>query len=396
MKCGKGRKTGPVPPDRAALGSARRIVIKVGTRVLAQSDGRPDPRRLREIVSQAVALRREGRSVVLVSSGAVGAGMEALGLRRRPRTLPDLQMAAAVGQSRLMAQYDRLFRARRCRVGQVLLTHDGLKMRRRHLNARHTMLNLLRHGIVPIVNENDAVSVDEIKFGDNDILAALVSILIDAHLLVLLTTVNGLRAPAGLRTRRIPRLASVTPAEMELVSGRAGGLSAGGMGSKLQSADLFVKAGGAAVIADGRVPNITPRLLAGEDLGTLIGRVPSDESPRGPGGRRRWIAFFHRVDGSVTVDEGAVHALERRGTSLLPIGVTAVEGSFAAGAVLNVRSRAGRLVARGLTDYSAEEIRRIMGHRTPELAGLLGGRFYEEVIHRDNLIVFSAPEGGPA
>ena len=376
---------------RAELGRAKRVIVKIGTRVLAQANGRPDPTRLRALVSQVVGARREGREVVVVSSGAVGAGMEALGMRRRPRTLPDLQMCAAVGQSRLMARYDRLFGARRCKVGQVLLTHDGLKMRRRHLNARHTLMNLLRHGIVPIVNENDAVSVEEIRFGDNDMLAALVGILIDADLLILLTTVNGLRAPAGRRTRRVPHLPSVTPADTALVFGDRSELSTGGMTSKLKAADMFARGGGRVVIADGRSDAVVTRVLAGEDVGTLVGVAAG--ARRGPRGRRRWIAFFHRVDGAVVVDEGAAEAIERRGTSLLPIGVRAVEGAFPAGAVVNVKTAEGRLVARGLSDYAADDVRRIMGRRTSEVEAVLGERRYDEVIHRDNLTVFGVGKG---
>ena len=375
--------------SRAKLGQAQRVVVKIGTRVLAQANGRPHLARMRALVGQIARARREGREVVVVSSGAVAAGMEALGLRRRPRTLPDLQMCAAVGQSRLMARYDRLFGARRCAVGQVLLTHDGLKMRERHLNARNTLLKLLRNGIIPIVNENDAVSVEEIRFGDNDVLAALVGLLIDADALILLTTVDGLRAPAGPRTRRVPWLGAVTPSELALVFGASNELSTGGMASKLEAAEMLAGVGGRVVIANGRSEGIVTRILAGEDTGTLIGGA----GRRGPRGRRRWIAFFHRVNGTLIVDDGAAEALERRGRSLLPIGLRGVEGAFPAGAVVNVKTARGRLVGRGLSSYSAADIRRIMGRRTSELPAILGERRFDEVIHRDNLTVFHAVEG---
>ena len=380
--------------DRAALAKAGRVVVKIGSRVLVQRNGRPDLRRMRALVRQIAAERRAGREVVVVSSGAIGAGMEALGLTARPKTIPDLQMAAAVGQCRLMARYDKLFSAERCRVGQVLLTHDGLKMRDRHLNARHALLNLLRHRIVPIINENDAVAVEEIKFGDNDLLASLVAILLEADLLILLTTVDGLRAPAAAgRTRRVPRLTSVTQRELDLVFGSRNEISTGGMASKLQSAQNAVSVGTPVVIADGRRNGVIADVLAGVDTGTLIGRV--GEPGRGVSGRRRWIAFFHRVDGTVVVDDGARRAIESRGTSLLPIGVKAVEGEFPAGAVVNVRTADGRVIGRGMTDYPAADLRLIMGRRTSEIAALLGSRDYDEVIHRDNLAVFEPSEETP-
>jgi len=386
--------TDPAAPRRAAA-DARRIVIKCGTRVLVQRSGRPDPRRMRAIVREAAAARHAGREVVIVTSGAIGAGMEALGLPVRPKAVPDLQMCAAVGQTRLMTAYDRLFAEEGLRVGQVLLTHDGLKMRDRHLNARNTLLNLLRHGIVPIINENDAVAVEEIKFGDNDLLAALVTLLIDADLLILLTTVDGLRAPAAAgRTRRVPYLRAVTERELALAFGKGSELSTGGMASKLQSAQHVVDAGGAVVIADGRRAGVIGSILAGRDAGTLIG------APGAAGRmahRRRWIAFFHRAEGALVVDEGARAALERKGRSLLPIGVRAVEGRFGVGAVVNIKGPDGAVFARGLTNYSSEDLRRIQGRPSAEIRSLLGAADgYEEAVHRDHLVLLGAGREGAA
>lgn len=380
---------------RAKLAQCRRVVIKCGTRVLVQRSGRPDPRRMRAIVKEAAAARHAGREVIIVTSGAIGAGMEALGLRSRPKAVPDLQMCAAVGQTRLMTAYDRLFAAEGLRVGQVLLTHDGLKMRDRHLNARHTLLNLLRHGIVPIINENDAVAVEEIKFGDNDLLAALVTLLVDADLLILLTTVDGLRAPAADgRTRRIPWLRAVTERELALAFGKGSELSTGGMASKLQSAQHVVDAGVPVVIADGRRPGVIGDILAGRDIGTLIGRPGADDRMAH---RRRWIAFFHRPEGALVVDEGAQVALERRGRSLLPIGIRAVEGRFGVGAVVNIKGPDGVVFARGLTNYSADDLRRIQGKSTAEIRAMMGAADgYEEAVHRDQLVLLGAaraPEG---
>ena len=386
----------PINPRalRRAVADARRIVIKCGTRVLVQRSGRPDPRRMRAIVREAAALRRAGRQVVLVTSGAIGAGMEALGLSARPKAVPDLQMCAAVGQTRLMAAYDRLFGEEGLRVGQVLLTHDGLKMRDRHLNARNTLLNLLRHEIVPIINENDAVSVDEIKFGDNDLLAALVALLIDADLLILLTTVDGLRVPAaGGRTRRVPYLRNVTERELALALGKGSELSTGGMASKLQSAQHVVDAGGAVIIANGRRAGVLGHILSGLDIGTLIG-APGVAGRMAH--RRRWIAFFHRAEGALIVDEGARTALERKGRSLLPIGVRGVEGRFGVGAVVSIKGPEGAVFARGLTNYSSEDLRRIQGRSSAEIRALIGASSgYEEAVHRDHLVLLGAGrEGG--
>ncbi|MFH0953617.1 MAG: glutamate 5-kinase [Verrucomicrobiota bacterium] len=379
---------------RKALGQARRIVVKIGSRVLVQGSGRPDLRRMSQLVKDLAKLRREGREVVVVSSGAIGTGMQALGMKTRPANLPDLQMAAAVGQSRLMANYDRLFSAERCRIGQVLLTHDDLKDRRRHLNARNTMMALLRNGIVPVVNENDVVAVEEIKFGDNDMLAALVALLIEADLLILLTTVDGFRAPAGKTgSKRVPFLKAVTPEELKHAVGKGGDMSTGGMNSKLQAAHMVATVSAPVVIADGRKSRVISRILKGEDTGTLIASAAASAGAV-LGGRKRWIAFFHKPQGVLIVDDGARDAIERKGRSLLPIGIREVEGHFASGAVVNVRTVQGVLFACGVVDYSSNDIRKIKGHRTDEIANLLGSKDYDEVIHRDNMVVLGIDIGG--
>jgi glutamate 5-kinase len=377
---------------RRTVREARRVVVKIGTRVLVRGNGRPDDRRFQNLTEGVCALHGAGREVAVVTSGAVGAGMEALGLRTRPSNVPDLQMAAAVGQSLLMARYDRLFGGHGIQIGQVLLTHDGLKHRERHLNARHTLLNLLRHRIVPIINENDAVAVEEIRFGDNDLLAALVALLIGADVLILLTTVNGLRAPAAGngRSRRIPWLPAITPEALALAVGKGSELSTGGMASKLQSAKIAVEVGVPVVIADGRRVGILQEILEGADRGTLIGRTVAGVTS-GLSNRRRWIAFFHKCDGTLVVDDGARRALLEQGKSLLPIGIRRVEGSFGPGAVVNVRDEQGQLLARGQTAYGADVIRRIQGRKTTEIALLLGAKDYDEVIHRDNLALLAEP-----
>lgn len=376
------------PHYRDALSDARRIVVKVGTRVLVQRNGRPDRRRITSIARQVAALRREGRETVLVSSGAIGAGMEALGIKRRPHALAELQMAAAVGQARLMAIYAEEFARRGVTAAQVLLTHADLRDRTRHLNARNTMMSLLRNEIVPVVNENDVVAVEEIRFGDNDQLAALVSMLIGADLLVLLTSTDGLRAPASAgRTRRVRHLARVDEKAYALVWGEVpvGGLSIGGMASKLGAAGSAAGAGASVVIARGRRNGVLEDIVAGADTGTLIGQ-PGEDPARIPS-KKRWIGFFHRAQGRLVIDAGASSALRAGRASLLPIGIRDVHGRFSVGAVVNVDSVDGSRVARGLVSYSSDEIGRIKGHHSTKIASLIGHASHAAVIHRDNLVV---------
>ena len=371
---------------RSALVSSSRVVVKVGTRLLASKRGSPEARRLRELVQAIVLLKKSGKEVVLVTSGAVGMGIDALGLKRRPTTVPDLQMAAAVGQARLMAYYEKLFLARKLRVGQILLTREDTQDRLRHLNARNAILNLLRHDVVPIVNENDAVSVSEIQFGDNDMLAALTTLLVNADVLVLLSTVNGLRESVRKgKTRRVSYIERVDQSARAMVRDTASDMSLGGMGSKLEAADFVAQVGKSVVIADGRKSDTLARIFAGEDVGTLIGNSSKLTGVRG--GRKRWLAFFHRSEGVVVVDQGASLALSKNGRSLLAIGIKAVRGNFSEGALVTVEDASGRSIARGLVDYSSSDITKIRGKRSSEIASVLGRKDYDEVIHRDNMVV---------
>ncbi|MBP7274867.1 MAG: glutamate 5-kinase [Kiritimatiellae bacterium] len=375
---------------RAPLAKARRIVVKLGSRVLVRADGRPDRARMAALVRDIAQLQRSGREMIVVSSGAIASGMEAMGWRTRPKSLPELQMAAAIGQVRLMKLYDELFRKSQCLTGQMLLTHDGLRDRERHLSARQTLHALMRHRVIPVINENDTVAVDEIKFGDNDQLAALVALLADADALILMSTVDGLRAPAGRgRTRRVPVLRSVTRRELELVFGARDEFSSGGMASKLQSAHAAARAGIPVVIAHGRTTGILEKILSGADVGTLIGEPGS--RPRWSA-RREWIGFFHHPQGVISVDEGARRALVERGTSLLAIGVTGVRGTFAAESVVDIADRNGHVIARGWTCYSADDIRKVKGLRTARQTEVLGARDYDEIVHRDHMIVLATSE----
>ncbi len=260
---------------RESIADARRVVVKIGTRVLVQKTGRPEHRRIRQLVAELARLRQAGLDVVLITSGAIGAGMEALGMKNRPTALPDLQMAAAVGQSRLMTTYDKLFGERRCKVGQVLLTHDDFLHKIRLTNIHRTMENMLRHGVIPIVNENDVVADEEIradiKLGDNDFLASLVVKMIRADLLIILSTVDGLRAPgSGARSRRVEYLEAINRKTMALVFGQSSSLSKGGMGSKLRAAQAASQGGCNVVIADGRKAGSISRVMRGENVGTFV------------------------------------------------------------------------------------------------------------------------------
>ena len=371
--------------SRSLLVTARRIVVKVGSRVLVQRSGRPDVRRIASLVHDLAALRDGGREVVLVSSGAIACGLEALHLRRRPEDLPTLQMAAAVGQNRLMALYDRLFGEAKCRIGQVLLTHADLENRQRHLNAKHCLEKLLESGIVPVVNENDAVSTDEIKFGDNDALASRTAMLLDADLLVLLTTVDGFHAPdAAGRERTVRCLPAVDDEALSHAEGKGSPLSTGGMASKLGAAAEAARTGTHVVIANGRKGGQLQRILSGRPAGTWIpaGTRHSLNS------RRRWVMFFHRPPrGVLTVDEGARQALLRDGKSLLAVGIRAVDGQFAPGDLVEVRDASGRPVARGLSTYSHLAVRAFQGLKTSEIREKFGADLPDEIIHCDNLVL---------
>jgi glutamate 5-kinase len=374
--------------ERMKLAAIQRVVVKIGSRALVQSNGRPDTRRMAALVDGIAALHRNGREVIVVSSGAIACGLQALGMKKRPDDLPTLQMAAAVGQSRLMAAYDQMFARKKCRIGQVLLTHDDLEHRRRHLNARNSMLKLLEHGVIPIVNENDVVSVDEIKFGDNDALASRTAMLVEAGLLVLLTTVNGFRATdAKGRSRKVDFLPGITSETLSHAKGKGSDFSTGGMASKLTSAAEAARMGTTVVIANGRQDGILQKIVAGANVGTLIPATVSADANGSLNHRRRWVAFFHHAQGRITVDDGARDALLKRGKSLLPVGIREVSGDFAPGDLVEILGLDGQRIAQGLSEYSSAELRLLKGLKTEKIRELLGNEAPGEVIHRDNLVV---------
>lgn len=370
---------------RARLSKSKRVVVKVGTRVLVAENGKPATHRIRSLVRQLSALHQTSVEVIFVTSGAIGAGMEAMQLNDRPSELAALQTAAAVGQHRLMNQYGRYFESSGITIAQVLLTHDDLQVRERHLNARSAINYMLKRGIIPVVNENDAVSVNEIRFGDNDVLASLVAILTDADALLLLTTTDGLRQflPDG-RSRRIPFIKSVTSSELGLAIGKGSALSTGGMASKLESAGNAARQGIQCVIADGLKPNVINRVFAGEDTGTLIGVGGESLIPM----RKRWFGYFRKSTGNVVIDDGAVRAITKNGNSLLPIGITAVNGEFKRGDVIDIMNLRSEVIARGISNYDTSIVRTNMGLRSSQMD--TGSEVYDpEIVHRDNMILLT-------
>ena len=355
---------------RELLQNITRLVVKLGTGVLTDSRKQPDPAQLEQLVAQIAEQRKAGREVVLVTSGAVGAGMGALGYEKRPHDLAEMQACAAVGQSRLMAIYAELFAKHGLNVAQVLLTHDDLQHHERHLNARNTLVTLLGRGVVPIINENDAVSFTEIKFGDNDKLSALVASLLPADLLVILTTVDGVIENFGKPDpRTIPVIEQIDDKVEGLARGTDSATAVGGMKSKIEAAKIAVRSGIPLVIASGRKKKVLAAVLAGEDEGTLF--VPQ---PTKLQGRKRWIAFFHHPEGALYVDDGAKTALRENGKSLLPPGVSRCEGEFAAGDVIRICDLNGTEFARGIAKFGAEEV------RARKLARI-------ELVHRDDLVI---------
>jgi glutamate 5-kinase len=366
------------------LPSLRRVVVKVGSGLVAEAGVGPDPARIGRLAAELAAAAARPLEIALVSSGAIASGTARLGLKERPRSIPEKQAAAAAGQVALMWHYEQAFAAHGRRVAQVLLTQEDISDRARYLNARNTLLTLLGYGLLPIINENDTVAVEEIKVGDNDNLAALVAYLVEADLLVLLSDTDGLytgdphRDPAA---TRIDVVETITP-EMERLAGVQGPLGTGGMVTKLHAAQKAMAAGIPMVIADGQRPGVLGAVLRGEAVGTYF-------APRGDrlAARKRWIAFAIAPQGTVEVDAGARRALVSGGKSLLPSGVVKVEGEFAAGDAVAVRDPDGQEFARGIVNYDAREVTLLRRARTGDIERILGYRVFDEVIHRDNLVI---------
>jgi glutamate 5-kinase len=365
--------------------SSRTWVVKVGTSVLTGPDGRLDPARIDHLAEQICAVTATGRRVALVSSGAVGAGIGQLGLPRRPDNLRQLQAAAAVGQAYLIRAYDDGFRRHNHHAAQLLLTHEDFDSRPRYLNMRNTLTALFEYNAVPVINENDTISVDEIKFGDNDQLAAMVTNLLQAPLLVILSVVDGLcrndpgSSGAG---EVVPLVPNLDEGILGLAGESRSSGGTGGMRSKLQAAGLVTRAGGSVIIASGKKADPLTRILQGEPVGTLFLARGQTQ-----GARKRWIGLTARPRGHMVVDAGARLALETGDKSLLAIGIVDVVGEFDKGDVVGVRDVEGHEFARGLTNYPSLDTRKIRGLRTEQARRAIGLALYDEVIHRDNLVL---------
>ncbi len=371
------------------LGTPRRIVVKVGSGVLSHGGVGLHRPTLLALAGCLARVQERGVESILVSSGAILAGMEALGLTERPRELPLKQAAAAVGQSHLMRAYEEAFQPCGRRVAQILLTQEDLRHRSRYLNARNTLFTLLGLRVLPIVNENDTVAVREIQFGDNDTLSALVAHLAQADLLVILTDTAGVftadphREPSA---RLIPLVRPQDAITSYCAEDTGNAASIGGMTSKVRAAHRAAVAGIPTVVASGRSPESVEAILRGEEVGTLF--IPSRSRMQS---RKRWLAFASLPRGGIVVDAGARGALVLGGKSLLPSGIRGTQKTFRAGDVVSLVDLAGQEFGRGLANYSRDEVERIKGLKSDEIAGVLGAKPYDEVVHRDNLVILEAP-----
>lgn len=362
----------------------QRAVVKVGSSSLRGVDGRLDTAQVANLAAQICAARQHGTQVVLVSSGAVAAGMGLLGMTRRPQDVPTLQAAAAVGQSEMIQTYQRAFARDHTTAGQLLLGQDDFTRRNRYLNAKQSLLRLLELGAVPIINENDAIATDELTYGDNDHLAALVTTMLDADLLVLLSDVDGLfdgdpRQPGA---ALIAQVDDVSALDATTIGGTGSFVGSGGMQTKVSSATVAVSSGRDAVIANARRPHVITDVLAGEAVGTwFVAQSRHTEA------RRLWIAFALAPRGQITIDDGAVTALTNRGSSLLSVGVKAVSGEFVSGDAVAIVTHDGTMVARGVVAYDATDLEKICGMSTEDAAKTFGPSFAREVVHRDDLVL---------
>ncbi|HHT9105231.1 MAG TPA: glutamate 5-kinase [Candidatus Wujingus californicus] len=371
---------------RQILSKVKKIVVKIGTGVLTTNDGCLDKNQIKQLAGQVVELKKMGYSIVVVSSGAIGSGMGELGIEKRPATLPELQAVASIGQSKLISMYDECFKLHGFHAAQILLTREDFENRQRYLNACNTIHTLFQLKAIPVVNENDTISVDEIAFGDNDALSAFVTNLLNAELLIILSSVDGLydRCPtAKSKATVIPIVENVSDDIKNLAFNTKTLMGVGGMQTKLDAASVVTKAGEAVVIANGRTESILKRIMQGEKLGTLF--LPNEEKLTS---RKRWIGYTMKSKGTIYVDTGAVCALSDKGKSLLASGIVFVEGDFNKGDIISISSKEDKVIfAKGLTNYSSEEIEKIKGRSTSEITKVLGYKLYDEVIHRDNMVI---------
>ena len=370
---------------RETIKRTKRVAIKVGSAVLTQTNGMLNETAFKGLALEVFKLRNRGIEAALVTSGAVAAGMAKLGLTERPKSIPEKQAAAAAGQSSLMGRYERVFASHDLNVAQILLTHEDLSSRHRYLNARNTLFTLLSYGVVPIINENDTVVVDEIKFGDNDNLSALVAGLIDADLLLILTDTDGLydKDPRSHADANLIPLVEKIDSHIEHMAGGVGtSIATGGMITKIQAAKKASTVGIATIIASGRDMINIEKVFASEKVGTLF--LSQSEKLTS---RKHWIATVLKSKGKIVVDDGARDALISKGKSLLPTGIVGVEGDFGIGDAVLLEDKEGNKFAQGLAGYTNAEILLIMGHRSSRIEEILGYKYCDEVIHRDDLVI---------
>jgi len=371
--------------DRIAIFKhAKRVIVKVGSNVLTADNGL-NLKAIRSISRQICTLIDEKRDVILVSSGAMASGINKVGLPKRPDEIPKRQAVAAIGQAGLIMEYEKAFARHDKQVAQILLISDDMSYRQRYLNVRNTMYTLLSWKVVPIINENDTVMVEEIKFGDNDNLAAMIALLLNADILINLTDIEGLcnKDPRiHPNATLIPTVSSIKKDIEKFAGTIPGPLGAGGMLSKIKAAKKVTSAGIPMVIANGEKPNILQRLFAGQELGTFF--VPKKEKLAS---RKRWIGFSLKPKGSIVIDQGAAEALLKGGKSLLPSGIVSVEGKFTKGAPVDLKAARLGVMGTGLVNYGSEDICKIMGLKSTQIKSHLGNKPYDEVIHRDNLVI---------
>lgn len=367
------------------LPKVKRIVVKIGTAVISTPSGRLDLEQMNNLVTQMANLAKQGYQLLLVTSGAIAAGLERLGKEERPSAIPELQAAASVGQGLLLQQYTNLFGQHDLRVGQVLLTQFDIIHREQYVNASNTFEKLFELGVVPIVNENDTTAVEEIKFGDNDTLAALVTNLVKADALIILTDTEGLYSAdprTDSKAKLIAEVQEITPEIERLAGGKGTEFGSGGMVTKIRAARIVTLAGASMVVADGRKPNVLLDIMEGKEVGTFF--APSKKKMAS---RKAWIAFGRTTKGTIIVDDGAKEALRGKGRSLLPAGVLSCEGDFSIGDAVDIADTQGNVFAKGLINFNAQELNQIKGLKSSEVSKVLTGEASEEVIHRDCLVI---------
>ena len=367
------------------LSNVRKIVVKIGTHVLTNEDGILDKNQILKLSKQIVELCSMGYSVIVVSSGAIGAGISALGRSKRPNVLPELQAAAAIGQGELIEIYNECFKMQGYHAAQLLLTRQDFEDRQRYLNTCNTLHSLLNFRVIPIINENDTISIEEITFGDNDILSALVTNLLHAELLILLSSVDGLyiKPPtSGKKSSVLSVVDEVSDDIKKLAFKLKTKKGIGGMESKLEAASIVTGSGEAVIIANGKQSDILLKIMNFDNVGTLF--IPCNKKVES---RKRWIGFIVRSKGKIYIDDGAIEALQNKGKSLLPSGIVKIDGNFVKGDVVSIMNNENKEIAKGLTNYSSEEVQKIKGFRTSLIKKTLGSKPYDEVVHRDNMIL---------